>query len=78
MERLPSDDMTVVDISTESTDTVTKSRRESFMDGIKDIQETVGDQDFKQKMLSFIMSYNPISFLYLQLKYISLTLVWMI
>ena len=54
MERLPSDDMTVVDISTESTDQVTKSRRESFMDGIKDIQETVGDQDFKQKMGAYM------------------------
>ena len=54
MERLPSDDMREIDISVDSTDIATKSRRESFIDGIKDIQESMNDQDFKQKTSAYL------------------------
>lgn len=54
MERLPSDDMSEIDISVNSTELATKSRRESFIDGIKDIQESMNDQDFKQKTSAYL------------------------
>jgi len=54
MEAVPITENEEITVSVKSTEEPTKSKWQSFVSELKEIQETMGDQDFKQKTGSYV------------------------
>ena len=54
METVPITENEEITVSVKSTEEPTKSKWQSFVSELKEIQETMGDQDFKQKTCSYV------------------------
>ena len=54
MEAVPTTENEEITVSVKSTEQSTKSKWQSFVSELKAIQETMGDQDFKQKSGSYV------------------------
>ena len=54
MEAVPTTENEEISVSIKSTEQSTKSKWQSFVSELKEIQKTMGDQDFKQKTGSYV------------------------